>query len=72
MNRFVSALIAKYQSKIEEGLANIELSLNNSINLDNNTDIVNILDKYITMVDNYQNKLNTLNRIFIKSSNESN
>ncbi len=64
MNRFYRALEAKYQAKIEEALAVLELYFNKSVGVGEHPDIVDVLDNYVTMLDENQAKLLTLTNLF--------
>ena len=46
MTRYVRALEAKYQAKVEEALATIDLYLTKSVGVGEHPDILDILDKY--------------------------
>ena len=60
MSRFVRALEAKYQAKIGECLATIDLYLSKSVGVGEHPDILEVLDNYLSELDNNQSKLNTL------------
>ena len=64
MNRFVRALEAKYQSKVEEALATIDLYLNKSVGVGEHPDIMAVLDQYVSELDEYRSKLETLRNLF--------
>ena len=64
MNRFYRALEAKYQANIEEALAILELYFNKSVGVGEHPDIVDILDKYLTVLDDNTGKLSTLQKLF--------
>lgn len=64
MNRFVRALEAKYQSKVEEALATIDLYLNKSVGVGEHPDIMAVLDQYVSELDEYKSKLETLRNLF--------
>jgi hypothetical protein len=65
MNRFYRALESKYQSKIEEALAILDLYFNKSVGVGEHPDIVDVLDKYIDMLDENRAKLDTLRSLFV-------
>lgn len=67
MNRFYKALEAKYQAKIDEAVAVLDLYFNKSVGVGEHPDIVDVLDKYLTMLDENQGKLATLQRLFTAS-----
>lgn len=64
MNRFIRALEAKYQAKIEEALATIDLYLNNSVGVGEHPDILEVLDNYLAILDENKSKLETLRSLF--------
>ena len=68
MTRYVRALEAKYQAKVEEALATIDLYLTKSVGVGEHPDILDILDKYVDVLDENQSKLDTLRTLF--SANE--
>ena len=65
MDRFIRALEAKYQSKIEEALATIDLYLTKSVGVGEHPDILGVLDQYVSELDEYKSKLETLRNLFI-------
>lgn len=64
MNRFYKALETKYQANIEEALAVLELYFNKAVGVGEHPDILEILDKYISVLDENQSKLVTLSNLF--------
>ena len=70
MNRFYNALESKYKAKIDEALAVLELYFNKSVGVGENPDVIDILDQYLTILDNNQAKLATLQKLFFVSSPE--
>ena len=64
MDRFIRALEAKYQSKIEEALATIDLYISKSVGVGEHPDILGVLDQYVSELDEYKSKLETLRNIF--------
>lgn len=64
MNRFYKALEAKYQANIEEALAVLELYFNKSVGVGEHPDILEILDQYLTKLDDNKGKLATLQNLF--------
>lgn len=64
MNRFYRALEARYQANIEEALATLELYFNKSVGVGEHPDIMEILDKYLTVLDDNRGKLVTLQQLF--------
>ena len=64
MDRFIRALEAKYQSKIEEALATIDLYLTKSVGVGEHPDILGVLDQYVSELDEYKSKVETLGNLF--------
>jgi hypothetical protein len=64
MNRFYRALETKYQANIEEALAVLDLYFNKSVGVGEHPDIIDVLDKYLTMLDENKAKLETLRGLF--------
>ena len=64
MNRFVKALEAKYQAKIEEALAVIDLYLNKAVGVGEHPDIMAVLDENIAILESNKSKLETLKSLF--------
>lgn len=64
MNRFYNALESKYKAKIDEALAVLELYFNKSVGVGEHPDVLDVLDKYLTILDENQAKLATLQRLF--------
>lgn len=64
MNRFIRALEAKYQAKIEESLATIDLYISKSVGVGEHPDILEILDQYVSLLDENKSKLETLRSLF--------
>jgi len=65
MNRFIRALEAKYQANIEEALATIDLYLNKSVGVGEHPDILDVLDKYVALLDENKSKIETLRSLFL-------
>jgi len=61
MNRFIKALQTKYQAKIDEAVATIELYLNAPVGVGEHPDILEVLDTYVQMLDDNTGKLQVLN-----------
>ncbi len=70
MTRYVRALEAKYQAKVEEALATIDLYLTKSVGIGEHPDILEVLDTYVTMLDENQSKLDTLRTLFTNNEEE--
>ena len=60
MTRFIKALESKYQAKIDESLATIDLYLSKPAGIGEHPDILDVLDKYLEELDNNKSKLETL------------
>ena len=71
MNRFVRALETKYQAKIEECLATLDLYLSKSVGVGEHPDILAVLDQYLSDLDTYRSRLNTLKELFTVQNNPS-
>jgi methylaspartate ammonia-lyase len=72
MTRFFRALEAKYQAKIEEALATLELYFNKSVGVGEHPDIIDVLEKYLDMLDENKSKLQTIRELFCSSENQTN
>jgi len=72
MNRFIRALEAKYQAKIEESLATLDLYLNKSVGVGEHPDVLDVLDQYLTILDENKSKLSTLKELFAPVDNPQN
>tara|TARA_B100000902_G_C26957177_1_gene738717 strand:- start:78 stop:320 length:243 start_codon:yes stop_codon:yes gene_type:complete len=70
MTRYVRALEARYQAKVEEALATIDLYLTKSVGIGEHPDILEVLDTYVTMLDENQSKLDTLRTLFTNNEEE--
>lgn len=68
MNRFYRALEAKYQASIEEALATLDLYFNKSVGVGEHPDILDILDKYVALLESNKSKLESLRAIFAVSN----
>lgn len=64
MNRFVKALESKYQAKIDESIATIELYISKSAGVGEHPDILGVLDEYISILESNTSKLELLNKVF--------
>lgn len=70
MNRFYRALEVKYEAKIAEALATLDLYFRHSVGVGEHPDILEVLDNYISILDENQSKLDTLRSLF-KDTNTS-
>jgi hypothetical protein len=64
MNRLYKALESKYQAKIDEAMATLDIYFNKPVGVGEHPDIVDVLDQYLTMLDDYSGKLETLRGLF--------
>ena len=64
MNRLYKALESKYQAKIDESMAILDIYFNKPVGVGEHPDIVDVLDQYLTMLDDYNGKLETLRSLF--------
>jgi hypothetical protein len=67
MNNFYRALEVRYQAKIEESLAILDLYFNKSVGVGEHPDILDVLDKYLSMLDENISKLETLKNCTVKN-----
>jgi uncharacterized protein (DUF342 family) len=63
MSRFIKALETKYQAKIDEALATLEIYFNKAVGVGEHPDIIEVLDNYLEMLDENQSKLETLQNL---------
>lgn len=64
MNRFYQALLSHYDSKVNEALATLDLYFNRSVGVGEHPDIMEVLDKYVGILDENKSKLETLRTLF--------
>ena len=69
MNFFYKALESKYQAKIDEAVATIELYFNNAVGVGEHPDVISVLDDYIGMIETNSSKLETLKKLFENNNN---
>lgn len=69
MNRFARALQSKYQARIDEAIATIELYLNNAVGVGEHPDILDVLDRYVSILETNTSKLQALNSILQPPTN---
>ena len=67
MNRFYKALEVKYEAKIAEAVATLDLYFRNSVGIGEHPDILEVLDNYLSILDENQSKLDTLKSLFKES-----
>jgi hypothetical protein len=64
--RYIKALESKYQAKIDEGIATIDLYMSRSAGIGEHPDLLSVLDEYVSMVETNTAKLNLINSVFAK------
>tara|TARA_B100000073_G_scaffold54651_1_gene40403 strand:- start:521 stop:754 length:234 start_codon:yes stop_codon:yes gene_type:complete len=62
--KLLKALESKYQAKIDEAIATIELYLTRSAGVGEHPDIVGVLDEYISILDSNNSKMEIVKRVF--------
>lgn len=68
-NLFYKALESKYKAKIDEAVSILELYINKSVGVGEHPDIIEVLDKYMDMLENNTSKLEALQKLFSQSPN---
>jgi len=63
-SRYVKALESKYQAKIDEGIATIDLYMTRAAGIGEHPDILSVLDEYVSMVETNTAKLNLIKSVF--------
>ncbi len=69
-NRYIKALESKYQAKIDEGIAIIDLYMSKSTGVGEHPDIISVLDEYVSMVETNTAKLNLVRTVFSAEKKE--
>lgn len=69
MNRFVKALESKYQAKIDEAIATIDLYMTKPAGVGEHPDILGVLDEYMSILESNTSKLELLQKVFVSSQN---
>lgn len=64
-DRFITALKSKYQAKIDESIATIELYITKAAGIGEHPDILSVLDKYVSALENNTSKLELLDKVFV-------
>ena len=64
MNRFIKALESKYQAKIDEAIATIDLYITKSVGVGEHPDILSVLDEYINILESNTSKLDIITKVF--------
>jgi hypothetical protein len=68
--RYIKALESKYQAKIDEGIATIDLYMSRSAGVGEHPDLLSVLDEYVSMVETNTAKLNLIKSVFAKQEVE--
>jgi hypothetical protein len=63
-SRYIRALESKYQAKIDEGIATIDLYMTRAAGVGEHPDILSVLDEYVSMVETNTAKLNLVKSVF--------
>jgi DNA segregation ATPase FtsK/SpoIIIE-like protein len=63
--KFLKALESRYQSKVDEAVATIELYLSRSAGIGEHPDIIAVLDEYVSMLETNSSKLEIIKRVFV-------
>jgi hypothetical protein len=69
-SRYVKALESKYQAKIDEGIATIDLYMTRAAGIGEHPDILSVLDEYVSMVEINTAKLNLVKSVFAAQEKE--
>ena len=69
MNRFVKALESKYQAKIDEAIATIDLYTTKAAGVGEHPDILGVLDEYMSILESNTSKLELLQKVFSPTPN---
>ena len=64
MNRFVKALESKYQAKVDEAVATIDLYMTRGAGIGDHPDILRVLDKYLSILESNNAKLELIKKVF--------
>tara|TARA_R100001163_G_scaffold64494_1_gene58872 strand:+ start:1925 stop:2155 length:231 start_codon:yes stop_codon:yes gene_type:complete len=62
--RYVKALESRYQAKIDEGIAIVDLYLSRSAGVGDHPNILDVLDNHLEIVETNTAKLNLLKSVF--------
>lgn len=64
MNRFIKALESKYQAKVDEAIATIDLYMTRGAGVGDHPDVLGVIDKYLSILDNNNSKLELIKKVF--------
>ena len=66
-DRFIRALRSKYQAKIDESIATIELYVTKAAGIGEHPDVLSVLDEYLSVLENNTSKLELLDKVFVSA-----
>ena len=69
-DRFIRALRSKYQAKIDEAIATIDLYNTKAAGIGEHPDILSVLDEYISILETNRSKLELLDKVFVLPKEE--
>jgi len=69
-DRFIRALRSKYQAKIDEAIATIDLYNAKSVGIGEHPDILSVLDEYVSILETNTSKLELLDKVFVLPKEE--
>ncbi len=67
--KLLKALESKYQAKIDEAVATIELYLTRSAGIGEHPDIVGVLDEYVSMLETNSSKIDIIKKVSANNAN---
>ena len=67
MNRFIKALESKYQAKVDEAIATIDLYMTRGAGVGDHPDVLGVIDKYLSILDNNNSKLELIKKVFLNN-----
>lgn len=70
MNPFTKALIDHYNAQISEALATLSVYLNSPVGVGEHSDILAELKKYVSLLDEADGKLSTINKYMIVNKSD--
>jgi len=70
MNPFTKALIDHYNAQISEALATLSVYLNSPVGVGEHSDILAELKKYVSLLDEADGKLSTINKYMIPNQSD--
>ena len=70
MSKLIKAANDKYEAQKSEALANLDILLNKSVGIGEHTDILVEVDKWVNVLSQAEENLETLNKHFYGGKNE--